>query len=89
MDRRQNSLKENGSEEDQTQSIQIIPQYKIPKRLVSTNKYVMLAADVIFVSGLPFLVIPSWRVRYMMVQFITRIARELANALEMVIRQYK
>ena len=66
------------------------PEYvSIPEQLVSMNRYVTLAADVMFVSGLPFLVTLSRRVRYVMVQFVPkRTAGELANALKLVIGLY-
>eukprot|EP00804_Cyclotella_cryptica_P025530 CCRYP_012008-RA/>CCRYP_012008-RA protein AED:0.36 eAED:0.36 QI:0/-1/0/1/-1/1/1/0/251 len=49
------------------------PEYvTIPDELVSINKYVTLAVDVMFVSGLPFLVTLSRRIRYVTVQFVPR-----------------
>ena len=67
------------------------PEYvTIPEKLISINKYVTLAADVMFVSSLPFLVTLSKRVKYVTVQFVPRrTARELANALKIVIGLYR
>ena len=67
------------------------PEYiTIPEQLISINKYVTLAVDVMFVSGLPFLVTLSRRIRYVTVQFVPRrTAGELANALRMVIGLYR
>jgi hypothetical protein len=60
------------------------------EQLIIMNKYVTLAADMMFVLGLPFLVTLSWWVRYVMVQFVPRqTAGELANALKMVIGLYR
>ena len=66
------------------------PEYvTIPAQLVDLNKYVTLAADMMFVSGLPFLVALSWRIRYVMVQFVPRrTAGDLANALKLVMGVY-
>ena len=63
------------------------PEYvTIPQELIDMNRYVILAADVMFVSGLPFLVTLSRQIRYVTVQFVPRrTAGELANALKMVI----
>jgi hypothetical protein len=67
------------------------PEYvTIPAELISQNKYETLAANVMFVSGLPFLVTLSRRVRCVTVQLVPRrTARELANALKMVIGVYR
>ncbi len=62
----------------------------IPAQLISINRYVTLAADVMFVSGLPFFVTLSRRVRYVTVQFVPRrTAAELANCLKQVITVYR
>jgi hypothetical protein len=58
--------------------------------LVDTNKYKTLAVDIMFMSGLPFLVTLSRRIRNIMVQFVPRrMAGELANVLKLVIRLYR
>ena len=55
----------------------------IPAQLISLHKYVTLAADVMFVSGIPFFVALSRRIRYVTVQFMPRrTAAELANSLK-------
>ena len=62
----------------------------LPRELVEVNKYETLAADVMFVSGLPFLITLSRRVRYVTVQFVPkRTAGELASALKLVIGLYR
>lgn len=49
------------------------PEYvTIPEKLISINKYMTLAADVMFVSSSPFLVTLSRRVKYVTVQFVPR-----------------
>eukprot|EP00804_Cyclotella_cryptica_P017651 CCRYP_006769-RA/>CCRYP_006769-RA protein AED:0.55 eAED:0.49 QI:64/0/0/1/0/0/2/0/227 len=67
------------------------PEYiTVPEQLISMNKYMTLAANVMFVSGVPFLVTLPWRVRYVTVQFLPRrTAGELADALKMVIGVYR
>eukprot|EP00804_Cyclotella_cryptica_P011280 CCRYP_007764-RB/>CCRYP_007764-RB protein AED:0.31 eAED:0.33 QI:0/0/0/1/1/1/2/0/430 len=58
----------------------------IPAQLISINRYVTLVACVMFVSGLPFFVTLSKRVRYVTVQFVPcRTAAKLANCLEQVL----
>ena len=62
----------------------------IPAQLISLHRYVTLAAEVMFVLGLPFFITLSWRIRFMTVQFMPcRKAPELANALKSVINLYK
>ena len=62
----------------------------IPAQLISLHKYITLAADVIFVSGIPFFVTLSRRIRYVTVQFVPhRTAAELANSLKNVISLYR
>jgi len=66
------------------------PEYLSIPELVSLNKYVTMAADVMLASGLPFLVMLSQRIRYVSVQFVPRrMAGELVNALKMVIGLYR
>jgi hypothetical protein len=61
----------------------------LPRELVEVNNYETLAADVMFVSGLPFLVTLSRQKRYVAVQFVPRrTAREQANDLKLVIGLY-
>jgi hypothetical protein len=67
------------------------PEYVgVPAELITANKYETLAADVMFVSGLPFLVTLLRRVRYVTMQFVPkRTAGELANAMKMVVGLYR
>lgn len=61
----------------------------IPADLKSMNKYVTVAADVMFVLGLPFLVTLLRRVRYVTIQFaLRRPAAELASTLKLVVALY-
>jgi hypothetical protein len=60
----------------------------IPANLIS-DKYVVLAVDVMFVCGLPFLITLSRCIRFVTVQFIPhRTAKELDNILRNVIKLY-
>lgn len=67
------------------------PDYvSIHLELVKTNKYIMVAADVMLVLGLPFFVTLSLRIRYVTVQFVSRwTPGKLANTLKLVISLYR
>ena len=55
-----------------TKSVRVDPDYvSIPPSLL-TNKYETLAADVMFVCGLPFLITLGRRVRFVTVQYAPR-----------------
>ena len=61
----------------------------LPRELVEVNKYETLAADIIFVSRLPFLVKLSRQIRYVTLHFVPRrTSGELANALKLVFGLY-
>ncbi|KAL7529447.1 hypothetical protein ACHAXR_002971 [Thalassiosira sp. AJA248-18] len=67
------------------------PEYiSIPANLITNHKYLTLVADVMFVSGLPFLITLSRGVRFTTVTFVpSRTAAELANSIKQVIKLYK
>eukprot|EP00804_Cyclotella_cryptica_P004758 CCRYP_016241-RA/>CCRYP_016241-RA protein AED:0.30 eAED:0.32 QI:0/0/0/1/0/0/4/0/361 len=60
----------------------------VPEELINPNRYVTLAADVMFVSGLPFLVTLSRRICNSAI-CARRTAGELANALKLVVGLYR
>ena len=62
----------------------------IPANLINANKYVTLVADVMFVSGLPFFITMSRKIRFITVQYVPRrTASELSNALKQTLSVYK
>jgi hypothetical protein len=62
---------------------------RIPRELISMNKYVTLVADVMFVCGLPFLISLSRRVRFVTLEFLpNRTAGELCNGLKNILKFY-
>jgi len=67
------------------------PEYvSVPALLINTNKYITLVADVMFVSGLPFFISLSRKLRFVTVQYVPhRTAPELHNALKQVLNVYK
>ena len=62
---------------------------KISRDFYLLNKFVTLTADVMFVSGIPFLVTLSDSLKYTTAEFIpTRTAGQLANSLMKVVYGY-
>ena len=62
----------------------------IPAALIDTNRLVTLVADVMFVSGLPFFITMSRKIRFVTVQYVPRrTAPELCNALKQTLNVYK
>ena len=63
---------------------------QIPASLIEQNRNVTLAADVMFVLGLPFFITLSRGLTFVTVQYVPRrTAPELSNAIKQVITVYK
>ena len=73
-----------------SKSTKVRPGYvSIPQELLNLHKYITLAADVMFVCGLPFLITLSRKIRFVTVQYVPhRSASELSDALKNVISVY-
>jgi hypothetical protein len=62
----------------------------ISRCIIERYKFMTLAADVMFVSGIAFFVIISQDIRFVTIEFISRhTAKELANALSHLIHLYR
>ncbi len=62
---------------------------KIPWDFVEMHKYVTIVADMMFVNGLPFLVISSRGISLITIEFLpSRTAKCLASSMEQVVRIY-
>jgi hypothetical protein len=62
---------------------------RIPRELISMNKYVTLVADVMFVCSLRFLISLSRRLRFVTLEFMPkRTAGELCNGLKYILKFY-
>ena len=66
------------------------PSYvSIPADLIKQHKFVILAADVMFVCGMPFLISLSRGIKFVTVQYVPRrTAPELANAFKNIVALY-
>ena len=61
----------------------------IPREYYKLNKFVTIGADVIFVTGVPFFVTYSRKIKFTMGDFLARrTARQLANFLKKVLFFY-
>ena len=61
----------------------------IPEEFYRLNKFVTIAADVMFVSGVPFFVTHSRKIKFLTVEYLPRrTAKQLANALRKVVFLY-
>ena len=61
----------------------------IPDEFYRLNKFVTIAADVMFVAGVPFFVTYSKKIKFLSVEYLPRrTARQLANALRKVLFIY-
>jgi hypothetical protein len=62
---------------------------KIPWDFIEMHKYVTIVADMLFVSGLPFLVTSLRGISLLMIEFVPlQTAKRLALTLEQVVRVY-
>jgi hypothetical protein len=66
------------------------PSYvSIPADIIKHHKFVILAADIMFVCGMPFLISLSRGIRFVTVQYVPRrTAPELANAFKNILALY-
>jgi len=66
------------------------PSYvSVPADIIKHHKFVILAADVMFVCGMPFLISLSRGIRFVTVQYVPRrTAPELANAFKNILALY-
>ena len=61
----------------------------IPNDFYRLNKFVTIAADVMFIAGVPFFVTYSKKIKFLSVEYLPRrTARQLANALRKVLFIY-
>ena len=66
-----------------------VDRVSIPEEFYRLNKFVTIAGDVMFVSGGPFFVTYSRKIKFLIVEYLPRRTdKQLANALRKVIFSY-
>ncbi len=62
----------------------------VPRLVVETNRVVTMVANVFFVDGMAFLIMISWRIKFITAEYFqVRMVRSLCKHLEQVRQVYK